>query len=94
LQGQPTGTDRQTSLPNPAHCYRIVGHAYKAQIATRQIVSIRIDQNSNVCGAIEVARKPGPGHTIVTVLCDGGGKFQSSLFNREWLLEKGFQVPA
>jgi cysteine synthase A len=44
----------------------------------------------NVCGAIEVARKLGPGHTIVTVLCDGGAKYLSSLFNREWLLEKGF----
>ena len=47
----------------------------------------------NVCGAIEVARKLGPGHTIVTVLCDGGSKYKSSLFNREWLLEKGFQIP-
>jgi len=46
----------------------------------------------NVCGAIEVARKLGPGHTIVTMLCDGGSKYRSSLFNREWLLEKGFQV--
>jgi len=44
----------------------------------------------NVCGAIEVARKLGPGHTIVTVLCDGGAKYRSSLFNPEWLLEKGF----
>ncbi len=46
----------------------------------------------NVCGAIEVARKLGPGHTIVTMLCDGGGKYRSSLFNREWLSAKGFRV--
>ena len=45
----------------------------------------------NVCGAIEVARKLGPGHTIVTVLCDGGAKYRSSLFNREWLLAKGLR---
>ena len=45
----------------------------------------------NVCGAVEVARKLGPGHTIVTVLCDGGAKYRSSLFNREWLLEKGLR---
>jgi cysteine synthase A len=45
----------------------------------------------NVCGAIEVALKLGPGHTIVTVLCDGGAKYQSSLFNREWLLAKGLR---
>jgi len=43
----------------------------------------------NVCGAVEVARKLGPGHTIVTLLCDGGAKYRSSLFNREWLFEKG-----
>ena len=46
----------------------------------------------NVCGAIEVARQLGPGHTIVTMLCDGGGKYRSSLYNREWLLAKGLQV--
>ena len=45
----------------------------------------------NVCGAVEVARKLGPGHTIVTVLCDGGAKYRSSLFNREWLLAKGLR---
>jgi cysteine synthase A len=46
----------------------------------------------NVCGAIEVAHRLGPGHTIVTVLCDGGGKYRSSLFNREWLSEKGLFI--
>ncbi len=46
----------------------------------------------NVFGAVEVARKLGPGHTIVTMLCDGGGKYQSRLFNEEWLAEKGLQV--
>ena len=46
----------------------------------------------NVCGAVEVARKLGPGHTIVTMLCDGGGKYRSSLFNRKWLAEKGLHV--
>lgn len=46
----------------------------------------------NVYGALEVARKLGPGHTIVTVLCDGGGKYRSSLFNRDWLAEKGLSI--
>jgi cysteine synthase A len=46
----------------------------------------------NLCGAIEVAIKLGPGHTVVTMLCDHGGKYRSRLFNREWLAEKGFQV--
>ena len=43
----------------------------------------------NVCAAISVAQSLGPGHTIVTTLCDGGGKYQSRLFNRSWLKEKG-----
>jgi cysteine synthase len=43
----------------------------------------------NVAAAVRVARELGPGHTIVTVLCDGGAKYQSRLFNREWLEHKG-----
>ena len=43
----------------------------------------------NVAGAVHVARELGPGHTIVTVLCDGGAKYQSRLFNSEWLQTKG-----
>ena len=43
----------------------------------------------NVAAAVRVARSLGPGHTIVTVLCDGGAKYQSRLFNRAWLEQKG-----
>jgi cysteine synthase A len=43
----------------------------------------------NVSAAVEVARGLGPGHTVVTVLCDGGARYQSRLFNLEWLREKG-----
>ena len=43
----------------------------------------------NVAAAVRVARELGPGHTIVTVLCDGGAKYQSRLFNPEWLAQKG-----
>ena len=42
----------------------------------------------NVAGAVRVARALGPGHTIVTVLCDTGSKYLSRLFNREWLAQK------
>jgi len=43
----------------------------------------------NLCAAVEVARKLGPGHTIVTILCDSGAKYQSRLFNQEFLASKG-----
>jgi cysteine synthase A len=48
----------------------------------------------NVAAAVRVARELGPGHTIVTVLCDGGAKYQSRLFNREWLASKGLAAHA
>jgi cysteine synthase A len=43
----------------------------------------------NVAAAVRVARDLGPGHTIVTVLCDGGTNYQTRLFNRDWLRGKG-----
>ncbi|HEY2418673.1 MAG TPA: cysteine synthase A [Steroidobacteraceae bacterium] len=43
----------------------------------------------NVAAAVQVARDLGPGHTVVTVLCDTGSKYLSRLFNREWLAQKG-----
>jgi cysteine synthase A len=44
----------------------------------------------NVAAAVTIARQLGPGHTIVTILCDGGAKYQSRLFNKAWIAEKGF----
>ena len=42
----------------------------------------------NVGAAVAMAKEMGPGHTIVTVLCDGGARYQSRLYNREWLAAK------
>ena len=47
----------------------------------------------NVAAAIRVAKAMGPGHTIVTVLCDGGARYQSKLFNPEFLRAKNLPVP-
>ncbi len=47
----------------------------------------------NVAGAIRLARQMGPGHTIVTVLCDFGSRYQSTLFNPEFLHSKDIPVP-
>ena len=44
----------------------------------------------NVAAAVQLAKRLGPGHTIVTILCDGGAKYQSRLYNRKWLAEKDF----
>ena len=47
----------------------------------------------NVAGAIRMARDLGPGHTIVTILCDHGQRYQSKIFNPPFLREKGLPVP-
>ncbi|WIV52215.1 cysteine synthase A [Marivivens sp. LCG002] len=47
----------------------------------------------NVAGAIRMAKEMGPGHTIVTILCDYGTRYQSKLFNPEFLKGKGLPVP-
>ncbi len=48
----------------------------------------------NVAGAMRLAREMGPGHTIVTILCDYGNRYQSKLFNPVFLRDKGLPVPA
>jgi cysteine synthase A len=48
----------------------------------------------NIAGAMRLARELGPGHTIVTVLCDYGSRYQSKLFNPAFLREKGLPIPA
>jgi cysteine synthase A len=48
----------------------------------------------NVAGAIRMAREMGPGHTIVTILCDYGNRYQSKLFNPDFLASKELPVPA
>jgi cysteine synthase A len=47
----------------------------------------------NVGAAVALAKQMGPGHTIVTVLCDGGSRYQSKLYNLDWLAERGL-LPA
>ena len=48
----------------------------------------------NVAGAMRLARDLGPGHTIVTILCDQGARYQSKIFNPAFLREKGLPAPA
>ncbi|MDX6748423.1 cysteine synthase A [Geminicoccaceae bacterium 1502E] len=47
----------------------------------------------NIAGAVRLARELGPGHTIVTILCDYGSRYQSKLFNPAFLAEKGLPAP-
>ncbi|MDJ0927569.1 MAG: cysteine synthase A [Gammaproteobacteria bacterium] len=48
----------------------------------------------NVAGAIRLAKELGPGHVIVTILCDTAMRYRARLFNRKFLLERGLELPA
>jgi len=56
-------------------------------------LSLGLSSGVNVAGAIRLARKLGPGKTIVTILCDPGSRYQSRLYNPEFLLSKGLTPP-
>jgi cysteine synthase A len=56
-------------------------------------ISVGGSSGINIAAAIEVARQMGPGHTIATILCDGGSRYQSKLFNPDFLREKNLPLP-
>ncbi len=56
-------------------------------------LNLGLSSGVNVAGAIRLARELGPGHTIVTMLCDPGSRYQSRLFNPEFMRSKGLPVP-
>jgi cysteine synthase A len=57
-------------------------------------ISVGGSAGLNVAAAIRVARDLGPGHTVVTILCDGAARYQSKLFNPAFLRERGLPVPS
>jgi cysteine synthase A len=57
-------------------------------------LSVGTSSGINIAAAIRVARAMGPGHTVVTILCDGGSRYQSKLFNPAFLREKALPVPS
>ena len=62
-------------------------------LIVKEGLSLGTSSGINVAGAIRMARDLGPGHTIVTVLCDGAHRYASKIFNLEFLQEKGLPLP-
>ena len=56
-------------------------------------LSVGTSSGINIAAAIRVAKAMGPGHTVVTILADGGARYASKLFNPAFLREKGLPVP-
>jgi cysteine synthase len=56
-------------------------------------ISVGTSSGINIAAAVRVAKQLGPGHTVVTILADGGARYQSKLFNREFLRSKNLPLP-
>ena len=63
------------------------------EVLIHEGLSVGTSSGINIAAAIRVAKTMGPGHTVVTILCDGGSRYQSKLFNPTFLREKGLPVP-
>ena len=63
------------------------------EVLIHEGLSVGTSAGINIAAAIRVAKAIGPGHTVVTILCDGGSRYQSKLFNPAFLREKGLPVP-
>jgi cysteine synthase A len=59
------------------------------QLLHEEGIFVGLSSGINAAGALRYALDHGPGKTIVTILCDSGAKYQSKLFNRDWLLANG-----
>jgi cysteine synthase len=56
-------------------------------------LSVGTSSGINIAAAVRVAKALGPGHTVATILCDGGARYASKLFNPAFLREKSLPVP-
>ena len=68
--------------------YRIpdqIGLTIVYQLLREEGLFLGLSSGINVAGAVRFAKESGPGQTIATILCDSGQKYQSTLFNRDWL---------
>jgi cysteine synthase A len=80
--------DRAYQIPDPEALDAVF------RLAAEEGLCLGGSSGVNVAGAIRLARELGPGHTIVTILCDYGTRYQSKMFNPQFLREKNLPVPA
>ncbi len=67
------------------------GLAQVHALLAKEGLALGLSSGINVAGAMALAREMGPGHTIVTILCDSGFRYLSTLYNPLWLKEKGLE---
>jgi cysteine synthase A len=74
--------DTQFRVPDPE------GLAWVRRLNAEEGLCLGLSSGINVAGAVRLAREMGPGHTIVTILCDSGLRYLSTIWNAEWLAAK------
>jgi cysteine synthase A len=70
----------------------VEGLEWVGRLLREEGLCLGLSSGINVAGAVALAKQMGPGKTIVTILCDTGFRYLSSLYNREWLQSKGLPV--
>jgi cysteine synthase A len=88
LEGARGVIDDAVQVPDPEALEQVF------DLLQHEGLSIGGSAGINVAAAIRVARAMGPGHTVVTILCDGGARYQSKLFNPDFLRERNLPVPS
>ena len=81
----------------PDHVYRVEDAEFLPvlyDLVTQEGLSLGGSTGVNLIGAVRLARELGPGKTIVTVLCDHGGRYASRLYNPEYLAARGLPTPS
>jgi cysteine synthase A len=92
-QGRVTGNIENGIIDD---AYRITDKealTYLYQLASDEGLVLGGSSGINIAGAIRFAKDLGPGKTIVTILCDSGFRYESKLYNKAYLLEKGLPTP-
>ena len=97
----PRASARAVSLPisrasrriSPGRCHDDEAVRIVFALAREEGMVMGGSTGINIAGAIRLAKELGPGHTIVTILCDYGSRYQSKLFNPDFMRSKGLPVP-
>jgi cysteine synthase len=87
--GRVTANMQGAPIDDAVHIEDVETVRYVYRLLREEGLFVGSTSGVNVAAAVRVARELGPGHRIVTVLCDTGAKYLSRLFNREWLAQKG-----
>jgi cysteine synthase A len=93
-QGRVTGNLEGAPIDTQYRIADLEGFERVMALLRDEGLCLGLSSGINVAGAVRLARDLGPGHTVVTILCDTGFRYLSTLYDPAWLRAKGLPVPA